>query len=249
MTMETQDLDGAVAFVTGGGSGIGAACAHALAARGARVAVADLGGAADRVAAEIGGEALALTVDVTDEAQVIRATEATVRAFGRLDLAVNSAGVSSPAKVRLGDLDAADWRRVTAVNLDGVFHAMKAEVAAMGEAGGSIVNIASVLGLTAQPLSAAYVAAKHGVIGLTKVGALEYAADGIRVNAVCPAFIETPLLATRPPEVVARLADRHPVGRLGTVEEVAAVVDFLLSASASFVTGACYTVDGAYTAQ
>ena len=174
---------------------------------------------------------------------------AAVEAFGRLDVAVNNAGIGGP-QAPTGEYPLDGWGAVIAVNLSGVFYCMRAEIPAMlATGGGSIVNMASILGSVGFAQSVAYVSAKHGVVGMTKTAAVEYARQGIRVNAVGPGFIETPLLAAASPEIVAGVAGLHPLGRLGRSEEVAELVAFLASDRASNTTGAYYVTDGGYTAQ
>ncbi|MAM74639.1 SDR family NAD(P)-dependent oxidoreductase [uncultured Tistrella sp.] len=241
-----------IALVTGAGSGIGAAIARRLGAGGARVALADLkADAAEALAAELrdaGVEVAAFAVDVADPDAVAGLVADVVTRFGGLHLAVNNAGIGG-AEGPVGDYSIAGWRRVIDVNLNGVFYAMHAEIPAMLAAGGgAIVNMASILGLNGFAGSAAYVAAKHGVIGLTKTAAVEYSAQGVRVNAVCPGFIDTPLIAHVEPEARRHLVRQHPIGRLGTPEEVAALTCFLLSDEAGFVTGSAHLVDGGWSA-
>lgn len=246
----TYDVDGLVAVVTGGASGIGAATCRLLSDNGATVAVLDVNGeAAVSVAASLTGEARGFAVDVADSAAVRGAMGDVVRAFGRIDIAVNNAAIARHGAV--ADLSDEVWREVLAIDLDGVFYCMKAQIDAMlRTGGGSIVNLASTVGFVAIKGLSAYLAAKHGVVGLTRIGAVDYARSGIRVNAVAPGRIETPqLLADVTPEVtIEDLADRCPMGRLGDPDEVAHVIAFLASRASSFMTGAVVSVDGGYLA-
>lgn len=244
MTMNL-DLSGKVALITGGGSGIGAACAHELAQLGARIALADLRPPADHVGVV---NQLLVAVDVTESEQVADMVDKVTNHFGALDIAINCAGVGMPVKSPVAETAISEWRRLLSVNLDGVFLCMRSELAAMST-GASIVNVASVMGLVGTAGASPYVSSKHGLIGLTKTAALDYAAAGVRVNAVAPGFIDTPLL--RDPDDVARrtLSAAHPLGRLGTAAEVAAAVCFLASPAASFITGSVLSVDGGYLAR
>lgn len=246
-------FEGKVAIVTGAASGIGAAVARELAAGGAEVVVADLEEAsAGTVVREIGaagGKAHAFAVDVADAASVEKMVDFAVARCGGLHLAVNNAGIGGP-QAAVADYPLDGWHQVINVNLNGVFYGMKYQIAAMLKSGGgAIVNMSSILGSVGFANSSAYVAAKHALLGLTKTAAIEYGREGVRVNAVGPAFIETPLLTKNlSPEMLAGLAGLHPVGRIGKPEEVSALTCFLLSDRASFITGSYHLVDGAYTA-
>lgn len=244
---------GKVGIVTGGGSGIGAAVCRRLARQGAEVAVADINSeAAQTVAGEIaslGGKAHAVGVDVADPDSMERLVATTVERCGGLHLAVNNAGIHGN-RLPTADCPIDDWKSLIDVNLNGIFYGVKYEIAAMmASGGGAIVNMSSVLGSVGLPMTAAYTASKHGVIGLTKVAAIEYARFGIRINAVGPGWIETPMLEEHPQLAnTRRMEALQPMGRRGTPEEVAALVCFLLSDEASFITGSYHLVDGAYSA-
>jgi NAD(P)-dependent dehydrogenase (short-subunit alcohol dehydrogenase family) len=245
------DLTGKVAIVTGGAAGIGEACARALAGAGASVVIADLAlEAAQAIAGSIGPKAAAIATNVASEADCQAMVAFAVAQFGRLDIAVNNAGVGNKDRSRVADLPASSWRKVLDTNLDGVFFSIKAEIPAMiASGGGSIINMASVMGAVAVECGSAYVTAKHGVIGLTKAAALDHSVDNIRFNAVGPGYVDTPMLADRTPEQRAEIASRHPLNRIATPEDIAAVVLFLASPAAAFVTGAYYPVDGGYLAR
>jgi 2-dehydro-3-deoxy-L-rhamnonate dehydrogenase (NAD+) len=248
------ELEGKVVVVTGAGSGIGEACARRIAAGGGRVAVVDIDEAAARkVAGEIsdsGAEAQGIEADVADENSVAEMVQAVVDGFGRLDGAVNNAGVSG-RYFSTADYPLEDWRRVMRVNLDGVFLCVREEVRAMRRnGGGAIVNMASVLAAAGYPEQIAYVSSKHALVGLTRVAALDHAADGIRVNAVGPAFILTPMAeAAMTAEAIAAVAPMHALGRWGRPEEVAEITAWLLSDAASFATATFYPLDGGLLAR
>jgi len=250
-------LDGRVALVTGGGSGIGRASSLAFARDGAKVVIVDVNveGGEETVQSikEAGGEAILVHADVSKAVEVQQMVDRTVEAYGRLDCAFNNAGVSGRSRGTMVDHSEEEWDRVIGTNLKGVWLCMKAQIPQMlKQGGGAIVNNASVAGLVGIRRTSAYVAAKHGVVGLTKAAALEYAESGIRVNAVCPGYIDTSLVRSvfdqlegMEEEVIAR----HPLGRLGEPHEIAEAVVWLSSDAASFVTGHTMTVDGGYVAQ
>jgi NAD(P)-dependent dehydrogenase (short-subunit alcohol dehydrogenase family) len=254
----TRDLEGKSALVTGGASGIGQATALAFAREGPREAVADImQDAAQRTVNEIkamGGQALAIACDVTDDDAVKAMIAATVDAFGGLDCAFNNAGIA-PYQVNAGGQKIADvapeaWRRLIDVNLTGVWLCLRHEVAQMRAqgSGGVIINTASILGLIGSATSSAYVAAKHGVVGLTKTAAADHAEDNIRVNAVCPGYIETAMTEETMRRRGERILARVPMARMGQAGEIAEAVVWLCSPKASFVTGVSWAVDGGYTA-
>ena len=251
----TYDFENKVALVTGAASGIGLATARAFAAAGAAVALADLDKDAVHTAtAELtstGHRAIGIGCDVTDESQVAALVDRVVATYGRLDMAFNNAGVQAPPS-DAADETAENFDRVNAVNLRGVWASMKHELRHMRELdGGAIVNCSSLGGLVGLPERAAYHASKHGVIGLTRSAAVEYAPRGVRINAVCPGTIDTPMVAgmlASQADAMAEIMKQQPIGRLGQAEEIAAAVVWLCSPAAGFVVGVALPVDGGFTA-
>lgn len=250
-------LEGKVALVTGGGSGIGRASSLAFAGQGARVIVADImiegGEETVHMIEKSGGQAIFVKMDVSKAVEVETMVSKAVKTFDRLDCAFNNAGILGERKLA-ADYTEEEWSKIIGINLTGTWLCMKYEILQMlKQNSGAIVNTASVLGLVgANGPAPAYAASKHGVVGLTKSAALTYARSGIRINAVCPGFITTPMIDSMTggdPEIEAALNERHPIGRMGKPEEVAETVVWLCSDAASFVTGHAMSVDGGYVAQ
>jgi NAD(P)-dependent dehydrogenase (short-subunit alcohol dehydrogenase family) len=248
-----KDLQGKTALVTGAASGIGRAVALLYGQHGARVMVSDIDEKQGRqVVAELqaaGAEARFYKADVGDPAQCRQLVQETVAAFGTLDVACNNAGITGELSLT-ADYSLAGWQHIINVNLNSVFFCLKYELEVMLKQGhGAIINMSSILGQVGTPRLAGYVAGKHAIVGLTQTAAIEYAAQGIRINAVGPGYIDTPLLSAFSAETKAGLVALHPIGRLGKSEEVAELVIWLSSDKASFVTGAYYPVDGGYLAK
>jgi len=240
-------------IVTGAASGIGKAIAILFAAEGAHVVVSDIASAeGEAVVKEIslaGGKAIFCKTDVSQPAEMEALVNVAVSTYGRLDIAVNNAGIGGEINP-IADMSIEGWQKVIAINLNSLFYGMKYQIAAfLQHGGGSIVNISSILGSVGFAGSAAYTAAKHGVVGLTQTAALEYSAKNIRINAVGPGFIDTPLLSGLDAGIKNQLVALHPIGRLGKSEEVAELVLWLSSEKASFVTGSYYPIDGGYLAR
>ncbi len=250
-------LEGKAALITGGGGGIGRATALAFAREGARIAVADAAVESAqetvRLINQAGGQAMTLSGDVTEASVVEAMVKSVVSAYGRIDCAFNNAGIAGfqvdAAGKKTADWSEASFDRMIAVNLKGVWLCMKHELTQMvAQGGGAIVNTASIAGLIGLPTSSAYVAAKHGVVGLTKTAAIEYAADNVRVNAVCPGYIETKMTEDAMRRRGGQILAMVPYRRMGKPEEIAEMVLWLCSDRASYVSGAAYNVDGGYMA-
>lgn len=240
-------------MVTGAASGIGKETALLFAREGANVVVSDIAeNDGKKVVSEIegrGGEALFVRADTSKPGDHEELVQKTVDKFGQLDIAVNNAGIGGP-QGPVGEYPVEGWDNIIAINLSGVFYGMNRQIPAMLDSGGgSVINMASILGSVGSPGVAGYVAAKHGVVGLTKSAALDYGEQNIRVNAVGPGYIKTPLLEEMDEEQINQLVGLHPIGRLGKPEEIAELVLWLASDKSSFVTGSYYPVDGGYLAQ
>ncbi|HVZ55346.1 MAG TPA: SDR family oxidoreductase [Chitinophagaceae bacterium] len=248
-----KQLEGKVAIITGAGSGIGRATAELFAREGAKVIVADWieAGGQETVAAikKEGGEALFVKADSSSPQDNEALVKKAVQQYGSLDVAVNNAGVAGPISPT-AEYPIEGWQKVININLSGVFYALRYQIPAMLARGGSIINISSILGQVGTRFSPAYVAAKHGVVGLTKTAALEYSDKKIRINAVGPGYIKTPMVtANLDSEALKSVAALHPIGRLGEPGEVAELLLWLAGDKSSFVTGSYYAVDGGYLAQ
>ena len=242
-----------VVIITGAASGIGKATAELFAKHGASVVISDIQEAEGKATTENiianGGKASFIKTDVSRPEEMEALVNFAIKTYGKLDIAVNNAGLGGELNP-IADMSIEGWNKVIEVNLNSIFYGMKYQIQAMLKNGdGSIVNIASILGAVGFAGSSAYTAAKHGVVGISKAAALEYSSQGIRINAVGPGFIETPLLNALDAEMKSQLASLHPIGRLGTSEEVAELILWLASDKASFVTGSYYPVDGGYLAR
>lgn len=249
-----KDLEGKIAIVTGAGSGIGRAVALGYAKEGARIVVSDIVETRGQETVEqikaAGGHSIFIRADISKPSENKSLVEKTVKQFGGLHIVCNNAGIGGPL-APTGEYPIEGWDKVISINLSGIFYGMRYQIPSiLSSGGGSIVNMTSILGIVGTKNSPAYVAAKHGIVGLTKTAALEYADKNIRINSVGPGYILTPLITdTLDKATLNALKEMHPIGRLGTSEEVAELVLWLSSSRASFVTGSYYTVDGGYTAQ
>jgi len=246
-------LENKVAIITGAGSGIGKAAAELMAKSGAKVVISDIneqhGNSAVEAIKQKGGDAFFVKADSSKPEDNEALVQQTIQHYGSPDIAVNNAGIGGPL-APTGEYPIDGWQKVIDINLSGVFYGLRYQIPAMLEKGGSIVNIASILGMAGTKGSPAYVAAKHGVVGLTKAAALEYADKNIRVNAIGPGYIKTPMVEDAlGDEGMKALVSLHPIGRLGEASEIAELILWLASPKASFVTGAYYPADGGYLAQ
>ncbi|MCZ6632737.1 MAG: SDR family oxidoreductase [bacterium] len=252
----SEQFENKVALITGGGNGIGRASARAFSKQGAKIVIADIniegGEHTVHLIQESGGDAIFVNTDITQAAAVEAMVAKTVEAYGRLDCAFNNAGIADAEGKGLAECSEEAWDTTININLKGVWLCMKYEILHMlNHGGGAIVNTASILGLVGIAGATPYVVSKHGVVGLTKTGALQYAQQNIRVNAICPGFTRTNMIQSilDNPEREAKVTARHPMGRLGTPEEIAEAAVWLCSDAASFVTGHAFPVDGGYIAQ
>ncbi|HEY0677866.1 MAG TPA: glucose 1-dehydrogenase [Chitinophagaceae bacterium] len=247
-----KSLENKVAIITGAGSGIGKATAELFAREGAKVVVSDIseknGNDAVEEIRKNGGEAFFIKADSSNAEDNEALVKQSIEKYGSLDIAVNNAGIGGPLGAT-GEYPIDGWKKVIDINLSGVFYGLRYQIPAMLEKGGSIVNIASILGQAGTRFSPAYVAAKHGVVGLTKAAAIEYADKKIRINSVGPGYIKTPLLESLDSDTLNALVGLHPIGRLGESGEIAELILWLASTKSSFVTGSYYAADGGYLAQ
>jgi len=246
-------LENKVAIITGAGSGIGKSTAELFAKEGAKVIVSDInesnGNSAVEDITRHGGVAFFVKADSSKPEDNEALVNQTLQKFGSLDIAVNNAGIGGPLSAT-GEYPIDGWKKVIDINLSGVFYGLRYQIPAMLQKGGSIINVASILGQAGTKFSPAYVAAKHGVVGLTKAAALEYADKKIRINSIGPGYIKTPLVMNSlDSDALNALVGLHPMGRLGESEEIAELLLWLASTKSSFVTGAYYPVDGGYLAQ
>ena len=248
-----KQLENKVALITGAGSGIGKATALLFAEQGAKVVVSDInednGSSAVEELKKNGGDAFFIKADSSKPEDNEALVKQTIQKYGRLDIAVNNAGIGGPLSAT-GEYPIDGWQKVIDINLSGVFYGLRYQIPVMLEKGGSIINVASILGQAGTKFSPAYVAAKHGVVGLTKAAALEYADKNIRINSIGPGYIKTPLVMKSLDDAARNaLVGLHPIGRLGESEEIAELILWLASSKSSFVTGAYYPIDGGYLAQ